>query len=153
MCCFRPRFEFVVSPLLVRSRALEPAKSYTNCPRYPVIATLDIEYNELTKAWKRLQELLPLSEQVLFKERPQTTQDVQTLVRDIQASWTSSPQKQLFSHSIALCDAFSSTLDAHMALLMTLPSHQFYSTLLCGTLQSIIKVNMTSHIRPIHHCL
>ncbi|KAL4913274.1 hypothetical protein BDW62DRAFT_192921 [Aspergillus aurantiobrunneus] len=106
---------------------------------HPVIATLDIEYNELAKSWKRLQELLPLPDQVLFEERPQTSQDVLVLVHEIQALWASGPQKQLFSCSMTLCDAFSATLDAHTTLLVILPNHQFYSSLLHGTLQSIIK--------------
>ncbi|RDW90617.1 uncharacterized protein DSM5745_02392 [Aspergillus mulundensis] len=106
---------------------------------HPAIATLDIEYSELAKAWKRLQELLPLSEQVLFEERPQTSQDVQALIRSIQAPWASHTQQQLFSHSSALCDAFLATLDLHTIPLKALPSQHFYSSLLYGTLQTIIK--------------
>ncbi|KAL4943194.1 hypothetical protein BDV06DRAFT_190459 [Aspergillus oleicola] len=108
---------------------------------HPIIATLDIEYNELAKAWKRLQELLPLSDQVPFEERPQTAQDVQALIRDIQADWTSSHQQRLCSRSSPLCDAFSVTLDAHTMPLMALPGHQFYSSLFYGTLQSLIKAS------------
>ncbi|KAL4958495.1 hypothetical protein BDW69DRAFT_18 [Aspergillus filifer] len=108
---------------------------------HPVIATLDIEYNELAKAWKRLQELLPLSDQVPFEERPQTAQDVQALVRDIQADWKSSQQQRLYSRSTVLCDVFSVTVDAHTKLLTALPGHHFYSSLLYGTLQSIIKAS------------
>ncbi|KAL4965693.1 uncharacterized protein BDV14DRAFT_172577 [Aspergillus stella-maris] len=108
---------------------------------HPYIATLDIEYNELAKAWRRLQELLPLSDQVPFEERPQTAQDVQTLLRDIQADWTSSQQQRLYSHSAALCDVFSVTVDAHTKLLTVLSGHQFYSSLFYGTLQSIIKAS------------
>ncbi|KAL4975840.1 hypothetical protein BDW66DRAFT_136454 [Aspergillus desertorum] len=108
---------------------------------HPAIATLDIEYSELAKAWKRLQELLPLSEQVLFEERPQTPQDVQRLIQDIQASWASSPQRRLFSRSMALSDAFLATFGSHAMPLTALPSHQFYSSLLYGTLQTIIKAS------------
>ncbi|KAL4983480.1 hypothetical protein BDW68DRAFT_181583 [Aspergillus falconensis] len=107
----------------------------------PAIATLDIEYSELAKAWKRLQELLPLSEQVLFEERPQTSHDVQVLIQDIQADWASSPQQRLFSRSMALCDAFLATFGSHAMPLKALPSHQFYSSLLYGTLQTIIKAS------------
>ncbi|KAL4818778.1 hypothetical protein BDW67DRAFT_155923 [Aspergillus spinulosporus] len=108
---------------------------------HPAIATLDIEYSELAKAWKRLQELLPLSEQVLFEERPQTLQDVQALIKDVQASWVSSPRQRLFSRSVALCDTFLATFGSHAMLLKALPSHQYYSSLLCGTLQTIIKAS------------
>ncbi|KAL2802369.1 hypothetical protein BJX63DRAFT_115549 [Aspergillus granulosus] len=105
----------------------------------PTVATLDIEYNELAKAWKKLQDLLPLPDQVLFQERPQTSQDVYSLVRDIQSGWASHPQGRSLSRSTALCDTFMATLDAHTLPLTTLPSHQFYSSLLYAALQSIIK--------------
>ncbi|KAL4910354.1 hypothetical protein BDW74DRAFT_144934 [Aspergillus multicolor] len=108
---------------------------------HPAIATLDIEYSELAKAWKRLQDLLPLSEQVLFEERPQTAQDVQALIRDVQAPWASNTQQQLFNQSSSLCDAFLATLDLHTVPLKALPSHHFYSSLLYGTLQTIIKAS------------
>ncbi|CBF70286.1 hypothetical protein AN6050.2 [Aspergillus nidulans FGSC A4] len=108
---------------------------------HPAIATLDIEYSELAKAWKRLQEILPLSEQVLFEERPQTLQDVQVLIRDVQAYWVSSPRQRLFSRSMALCDTFLATSGSHALPLKALPSHQYYSSLLYGTLQTIIKAS------------
>ncbi|KAL5003310.1 hypothetical protein BDV10DRAFT_43701 [Aspergillus recurvatus] len=108
---------------------------------HPAIATLDIEYSELAKAWKRLQELLPASEQVLFEERPQTSHDVQVLIQGVQADWASSPQQRLFSRSMALCDAFLATFGSHATPLKALPSHQFYSSLLYGTLQTIIKAS------------
>ncbi|KAL2856663.1 hypothetical protein BJY01DRAFT_171658 [Aspergillus pseudoustus] len=111
----------------------------TYLSRNPVIATLDVEYNELAKAWKRLQDLLPLPDQVRFQERPQTFQDVYNLVRDIQNKWASNPQQRLLSQSTTLCDTFLATLDAHTLPLTTLPSHQFYSSLLYAALQSIIK--------------
>ncbi|KAL4880698.1 hypothetical protein BJY04DRAFT_207894 [Aspergillus karnatakaensis] len=107
----------------------------------PVIATLDIEYNELTKAWKTLEELPPPSDQVIYQERPQTAQDVRRLVHDIQASWASNPKPHLFSRSVALCDAFSTTLDSHTTTLMALPGRQFYSAVFYGVLQSIIKAS------------
>ncbi|KAJ0421705.1 hypothetical protein BJY00DRAFT_103020 [Aspergillus carlsbadensis] len=105
----------------------------------PVIATLDIEYNELAKAWKRLQELLPEPDQVSFHERPQTSQDVHGLVRDIQSQMASHPQPKLFRKSTVLCDTFLAALNSHTLPLATLPSHQFYSSLLYAALQSIIK--------------
>ncbi|KAL4764839.1 uncharacterized protein BDW70DRAFT_128947 [Aspergillus foveolatus] len=108
---------------------------------HPAIATLDIEYSELAKAWKRLQEILPLSEQVLFEERPQTLQDVQVLIRDVQAYWVSSPRQRLFSRSMALSDTFLATFGSHALPLKALPSHQYYSSLLYGTLQTIIKAS------------
>ncbi|KAL2834245.1 hypothetical protein BDW59DRAFT_45259 [Aspergillus cavernicola] len=107
----------------------------------PVIAILDTEYNELVKAWKRLQELLPLADQVLFQERPQTVQDVQALVRDIQDLWVSRSQQVVFTRSMTLSDTFSATLDSHTIPLTALPSHQFYSSLLYSALQSIIKAS------------
>ncbi|KAL5343841.1 hypothetical protein BJX70DRAFT_393263 [Aspergillus crustosus] len=107
----------------------------------PVIATLDIEYNELTKAWKRLQELLSISDQVLFQERPQTAQDVRALLQNIQAFWASDSKHHLFRQSKALSDLFLATLDSHTAPLMALPAHQIYSAVLHGTLQSIIKAS------------
>ncbi|KAL4737022.1 hypothetical protein BDV11DRAFT_163163 [Aspergillus similis] len=106
---------------------------------HPAIATLDIEYSELAKAWKRLQELLPLSEQVLFEERPQTLQDVQVLIKNVQAYWVSNPRQRLFSRSMALGDTFLATFGSHAMPLKALPSHQYYSSLLYGTLQTIIK--------------
>jgi hypothetical protein len=41
---------------------------------------------------------------------------------------------------MTLCDTFVATLDSHTLPLTTLPSHQFYSSLLYAALQSIIKV-------------
>lgn len=84
-----------------------------------------------------------MSEQVLFEERPQTLQDVQVLIRDVQAYWVSSPRQRLFSRSLALCDTFLATSGSHALPLTALPSHQYYSSLLYGTLQTIIKVSMS----------
>ncbi|KAL4785779.1 hypothetical protein BJX76DRAFT_346805 [Aspergillus varians] len=108
---------------------------------HPAIAVLDVEYNELAKAWRRLEELLPLPDQVLFEKRPQTSKDVQVLVRDLQAVWASSPQQQLFSHSMTLCDVFLATLDSHTVPLNVLPSHDWDSTLFYSTLQCIIRAS------------
>ncbi|KAL3470165.1 hypothetical protein BJX99DRAFT_264485 [Aspergillus californicus] len=104
----------------------------------PVIAILDTEYNELVKTWKGLQELLPLPDQVLFQERPQTLQDVQALIRHTQPFWLSHSS---FNHLATLCDVLSASLDSHTALLTTLPSYQSYSSLFYSALQTIIKAS------------
>jgi hypothetical protein len=105
--------------------------------RIPVIATLDIEYNELTRAWKRFQELLPPSDQVNFKERPQTAQDVRDLVQSIRASPSYNLEQDVFSRSMALCDVFLATLDSHTKPLLTfqaISSTLLFLTVLCSLL-------------------
>lgn len=111
-----------------------------NLSSNPVIAVLDIEYNELTQAWKRLQEFLALENQVEFQERPQDYRDLSRVVRCVQDGWVSSPNQPTFTRCISLCDDFLSTVDPHSLLLATLPDCEFYLSLFYGAVQSIIKV-------------
>ncbi|KAE8374566.1 hypothetical protein BDV26DRAFT_36633 [Aspergillus bertholletiae] len=108
---------------------------------HPVIGTLDVEYNELAQSWRRFQENLPLADHVEFQERPQTSQDVRVVVRNVQTLWLSHPRQQVFSRSMTLCDTFVETIDSHAALLMTLPKSDSYRSLFYGVLQSIIKAS------------
>ena len=101
-----------------------------------------MEYNELAQSWKRFQENLPLADHVEFQERPQTSHDVQAVVRNVQTRWLSHPRQQVFSRSMTLCDTFVETIDPHAVLLMTLPKNESYRSLFYGVLQSIIKVSL-----------
>ncbi|KAE8157974.1 hypothetical protein BDV40DRAFT_276869 [Aspergillus tamarii] len=109
--------------------------------QHPVIGTLDVEYNELAQSWKRFQENLPFADHVEFQERPQTSEDVRAVVRDVQTRWLSHPRQQVFSRSMTLCDTFMETIDPHAVLLMTLPKNESYRSLFYGVLQSIIKAS------------
>lgn len=117
--------------------------------RNPVIAVLDIEYNELAQAWRRLQAFLPLESQVEFQERPQDARALLAEIHNIQAAWMSSPRQRMFSRSMSLCDDFISTVDAHSFLWTALPESQSYLALFYGTVQAAIKVR----IYPPSFCL
>lgn len=100
---------------------------------------LDIEYNELAQAWKRLQAFLPVESQVQFQERPQHARDLVTEIRNVQRRWLSSSRQPVFSRSISLCDDLLATVDAH-SILSSLPGSHAYLALFYGTVQSTIKV-------------
>ncbi|OQD85454.1 hypothetical protein PENANT_c010G06805 [Penicillium antarcticum] len=108
----------------------------------PAIAELDIERNELAHTWKRFISLLVPQDQVEFEERPQTGQDVQTLLENIKTFWQSRPRNRVFSDSMDLCDRLLPTIDTHATLLATVPDSQsYYTPLLYGVLQSAIKAS------------
>ncbi|KAJ5747641.1 uncharacterized protein N7511_009337 [Penicillium nucicola] len=108
----------------------------------PAIAELDIERNELAHTWKRFISLLVPQDQVDFEERPQTGHDVQTLLGNIKTFWQSRPRNRVFSDSMNLCDRLLPTIDTHATLLATLSDSQsYYTPLLYGVLQSVIKAS------------
>lgn len=111
----------------------------------PIIAVLDIEYNELAQAWRRLRAFLPLECQAEFHDRPRDAQSLLTEIRNVQAAWISSPRQRIFTRSMTLCDDFISTVDAHSFLLATLPEPESYLALFYGTLQATVKVKLTIH--------
>lgn len=83
--------------------------------------------------------LLP-QDQVEWEERPQTVDDVKTLLGNINAFWTSRPRQRVFSDSMDLCDRLLPTMDTHATLLSVLPDALSYTPLFYGVLQSVIKV-------------
>lgn len=105
---------------------------------------LDIEYNELAQAWKRLQTFLPVECHVVFQERPRDARGLATEIRNVQARCIASSHKRPFSRLMGLCDDFLATVDVH-SLLSTLPMSETYLALFYGTLQSIVKVTFTYH--------
>ncbi|CAG8010643.1 unnamed protein product [Penicillium olsonii] len=107
----------------------------------PAIADLDIERNELAHTWKRFVSLLLPQDQVEWEERPQTVDDVKTLLGNINAFWTSRPRQRVFSDSMDLCDRLLPTMDTHATLLSVLPDALSYTPLFYGVLQSVIKAS------------
>ncbi|PYH93239.1 hypothetical protein BO71DRAFT_431170 [Aspergillus ellipticus CBS 707.79] len=103
----------------------------------PVIAILDVEYNELVQSWKRFQESLLPDDQVHFPERLQGPDDVLNLVGTIDPVWTTSHTGQRVFRDF--CDDFRSTLGAHTVLLKALPKNDLYCSIFYGVLQSLLK--------------
>ncbi|KAJ5907453.1 hypothetical protein N7495_000135 [Penicillium taxi] len=106
----------------------------------PAIAILDVERNELAATWKSFGLHIPAEDRVVWEKRPQTARDLQALVLQLQAAWSSSPKPRIFNHASALCDQFLATLESHASLLAILPdSAIFHTPLLYGVLQSVVK--------------
>jgi hypothetical protein len=110
--------------------------------RNPAIADLDVEHNELAQTWRSfVWHLLP-EDTVEWEERPQTPQDVQALVRNLQSLWASRPRRRVFRFASSLCDRFLPTVETHATLLATLPdSDTYHGPLFYGVLQSVLKVS------------
>ncbi|RDH34352.1 hypothetical protein BDQ94DRAFT_18679 [Aspergillus welwitschiae] len=104
----------------------------------PVIATLDIEYNELVQSWKRFQDNLLPNDRVLFHERLQNPDDVLDVVASIEPVWTSTSGQRVLREC---CDEFRSTLGSHGRLLAVLPRNELYCSLFYGVLQSLLKAS------------
>lgn len=103
---------------------------------------LDIEYNELAQAWKRLQAFLPVECHVVFQEPPRDARGLAAEIRNVQARCMASSLQWPVRRLVRPCDVFLATVDAH-ALLLALPMSETYLALFYGTLQSIIKVTFT----------
>ena len=106
----------------------------------PGIANLDIESNELTKAWALFREKIPTEQRVQFAERPQEIGDIVALVHQMDDKWKSDTQKGVSGHIKLVFHRFCSGLDSHSNLLSVLPSSSHYVSILSGTLQTVIKV-------------
>lgn len=107
-----------------------------------MIANLDIEYSELAQSWKAFIRHVPAENRVVWEERPQTATDVQALVRNLHTLWISQPGQRV----AGLCDRFSPTVESHSQILAVLPDGDLYYTpLLYGVLQSVIKVSCTQY--------
>ncbi|OJK03639.1 hypothetical protein ASPACDRAFT_22873 [Aspergillus aculeatus ATCC 16872] len=104
----------------------------------PVIAILDIEYNELVLSWKKFQETLAPSDLVQFQERAQGPEDVLSLVSSIEPVWTSSSRQRVVRDQ---CTELRSTLHAHSILLSALPKNEAYLSLFYSVLQSTLKAS------------
>ncbi|PYH47629.1 uncharacterized protein BP01DRAFT_220466 [Aspergillus saccharolyticus JOP 1030-1] len=104
----------------------------------PVIAILDIEYNELVLSWKKLQETLAPPDLVHFPERAQGPDDVLSLLSSIEPVWTSSPRQRVARDH---CIELRSTLHAHHILLSALPKSEAYLSLFYSVLESTLKAS------------
>ncbi|PWY74530.1 hypothetical protein BO94DRAFT_559678 [Aspergillus sclerotioniger CBS 115572] len=104
----------------------------------PVIATLDIEYNELVQSWKRFQDHLPPDDHVCFHERLQGPDDVLEVVSRIEPVWTSTSGLRVLREC---CDEFRSTLGSHVGLLTALPKNELYGSIFYSVLQSLLKAS------------
>ncbi|PYI05229.1 hypothetical protein BO78DRAFT_152337 [Aspergillus sclerotiicarbonarius CBS 121057] len=104
----------------------------------PVIATLDIEYNELVQSWKRFQDHLPPDDLVRFHERLQGPDDVLEVVGSIEPVWTSTSELRVLREC---CDEFRSTLGLHGGLLTALPKNELYGSIFYSVLQSLLKAS------------
>ncbi|OJJ46596.1 hypothetical protein ASPZODRAFT_142402 [Penicilliopsis zonata CBS 506.65] len=102
--------------------------------RDPVIATLDIEYNELTANWKYFYEAVEPSDLGVGEAcRPDSAAELVAFVQEAQNSSS--------SNVAALCSRFCSSLDVHRVLLLPLPAGEIYLSLFHGVLQSLIKAS------------
>ena len=110
--------------------------------REPEIAKLDVESNELTKAWALLREKLPCDLQLKFAQRPQEIEDVFGLVRQIENEWQAEKGKGVSGRTKTSFRKMCSVLGSHSNLLSILPSSSQYASVFCGTLQTLIQVRL-----------
>lgn len=110
----------------------------------PIIAKLDVEYNELLPTWRKFQEYLSPEDRIDFQERPQTVEDVLRVVCDAADHWTSSERRHAFWCSTAIFSRVAASMESHSIILSVLPDKEVYSSLLYAVLLSVIKV------RPYH---
>ncbi|GKZ40468.1 hypothetical protein AbraIFM66951_000232 [Aspergillus brasiliensis] len=129
-----PASPTVAEPLHLWKKRFDKRHLSTN----PVIATLDIEYNELVQSWKRFQDNLLPSDRVLFHERLQGPDDVLDVVASIEPVWTSTSGQRVLREC---CDEFRSTLGSHGRLLAVLPRNELYCSIFYGVLQSLLKAS------------
>ncbi|KAL8859318.1 MAG: hypothetical protein Q9178_004256 [Gyalolechia marmorata] len=108
----------------------------------PEIAKLDVESNELTKAWALLREKLPSDQQINFAERPQEVGDVISLVHKMGDEWQVERQKGVSGRAKASFRRMCSRLNSHSNLLNILPSSSHYASVFCGTLQTLIQASV-----------
>ncbi|KAL9594655.1 MAG: hypothetical protein Q9219_006916 [cf. Caloplaca sp. 3 TL-2023] len=108
----------------------------------PEIAKLDVESNELAKAWALLRERLPSDQRVRFAERPQDIEDVLDLVRRMENDWQVEKQKGVSGRTKAFFRRMCSRLGSHSNMLNILPSSSHYASIFCGTLQTLIQASM-----------
>lgn len=113
----------------------------TRLDRNPIIADLDVEHNELAQTWKSFTRHLPPDDRVDWEQRPQTVDDVSTLVRSLQAFWMARPRQRVYSQAKVLSEQFLSTVNTHATLIARLPdSNLYHAPTFYGALQSVLKV-------------
>ena len=108
----------------------------------PKTRSLDIEGNELNKAWDQFRNTLPLEERVQFEKRAQTVADVVKVVEDVEREWRQKKRKGFSGQTKTWFRKICNTLDSHSTLLELLPSSSQYASVFCGTLQTLIKVSV-----------
>ena len=108
----------------------------------PKTRSLDIEGNELNKAWGKFRNTLPLEEQVQFEKRAQTVADVINVVENVEREWRYKKRKGFSGQAKTYFRKICNTLGSHSTLLELLPSGSQYASVFCGTLQTLIKVSV-----------
>ena len=108
----------------------------------PKIRSLDIEGNELNRAWERFRNTLPLEERVQFEKRAQTVADVINVVENVERVWRQKKRTGFFGKTKTYFRKICNTLGSHSTLLELLPSGSQYASVFCGTLQTLIKVSV-----------
>ncbi len=108
--------------------------------RDPNIARLDIEGNTLSDAWAQFRDKLPLDAQIQFAQRPQTFEDVISVVQEIEEKWQEKKHKGAWGRTKTCFRRVCTMLESHSNLLEILPSNSQYASIFCGTLQTLIKV-------------
>lgn len=109
--------------------------------REPEIAKLDEARNALLNAWAQLREKLPAEQQAQIAQRPLQVEDVVNVVRKIEKNWQLERQKGIFGRMKGHLHRLCSGLASHSNLLQLLPSSSEYTSVFCGTLQTLIQVN------------
>ncbi|KAL1967059.1 hypothetical protein VTN77DRAFT_3583 [Rasamsonia byssochlamydoides] len=107
----------------------------------PVIAKLDIEYNQLIVTWKNFQESIPSTDRVNFQQGPQEPADVLRVVKQAVEFWGSCKRQRLFQDVIELANVVARTVDSHAVMMQVLCDSKVYSSLFYGVLQSVIKAS------------
>ena len=116
--------------------------------RDPEIARLDVEGNTLSDAWAQFRDKLPLDAQIEFAQRPQTFEDVITVVQEIEGKWQQKKQKGAWGRTRTCFRRVCTMLESHSNLLEILPSNSQYASIFCGTLQTLIKVRSCCSTTP-----
>jgi hypothetical protein len=108
------------------------------------MSILDIEYNELLRAWKRFQDYIPAGDRVNFQHRLQQADDVLIVIHYAQEIWRNARPASIIRTLLPLSERFSATIESHSIVLCPLSDYRLYCSVLYGVIQSIIKVRKHS---------
>jgi hypothetical protein len=105
------------------------------------MSILDIEYNELLRAWKRFQDYIVPSDHVKFEPRLQQAEDVLIVLRYSQDVWKHTRTSSIIRILLSLSERVSTTIESHTLVLCSLSDYQLYCSVFYGVIQSILKVS------------
>lgn len=109
---------------------------------------LEIEFNELRKAWQSFQDALPVKDRLVIDKPQQGAADVIQELRHAIHVWSSPPARFRFRASLNLADKCIASIKSHDVLMHELPSPKDHGSLFCSVVRSIIYVSILQSHPP-----